>query len=585
MKKSSAIYLLLIFLPLIAVAQGNVAHTELESTLKKMRVLYSSHSDSLQACIQTAMGQAIEQKNYSAQVEIYRTKGANQYLSGDLKSALDTYIEGIKIGEAHNVKKELVTLYYEIAGVFSKSSSNNIPLASSYIRKGLGLAAKYKDNSCLADGGNRIGLMLDRQGKPDSALLYFNNSYRLYSTVPDSIGMSYSLENQASIYSQQKKYKLAIQKLKESLQIRTRKNDQYGIAMANINLSEVYKEANELDSAVLYAHRAEVSGKAINFIDLVQYTYDHMTNLYKSKKRYDVALSYHEKYIALKDSIFNANSTKQINELSAKFQTERKEQEIKVLNKSKTIQRLGLIASLLALSVMIIVAFAIYKNRKAKELQLKAEGELQLQLKEAEAKNAMQHERLRISRELHDNIGAHLTFINATVQSMDHNNEKAQQVQDLTNETIRELRKTVWLINKSSVKVEEFVLKLREFLKNIPQVKVTAQLANSAHEMHAEMITELFRAIQESVNNAVKYAQAQQINVSIIADAQAIQITVSDDGVGFDMAAQKDSGFGLENMQHRLQAIGGTCHINSQIDKGTTVLLNVGWAANTINVV
>lgn len=555
----------------------------LVAQLEQIRTAYSAHNDSLSYFLTKAESLARAQKDYEGLVEIYRTRGAWQFLSGEHVRALETLIEGVKIGEQKAISHELVIAYYELGTVHSKNK--NRVLAREYMDKGLALAQKLKDTSGMADGNNRIGIIFEYVPNLDSALYYYHKSYELNKLAKDSIGLSYSLENLSTIYAQQKNFTLAIQNLREVIVIRKNKNDLYGVSIATINLSEAFLNAQQIDSAIAYALKAEVSGRAINFLDLLQHTYKQLSEMFKVKGQHAIALQYHERYTALKDSIFNENKSKQMAEMSVKFETERKEQQIRVLNKQKTIQRLGLIAAILSLLIMIAVAYFIFKSRKLKEEKLKSEAAFQLQLKEAEARNAMQHERLRISRELHDNIGAHLTFINATVDGMDKSNEKTQQVKDLTNETIRELRKTVWLINKSSVKVEEFVVKLREFLKNIPQVKVVASIEENGATLSAEMITELFRTTQESVNNAIKYSGAEAITIAIASNKQTIIIDIEDNGCGFDVEEQKNKGFGLENMQHRMECISGSYIVSSTKGKGTKITLSAPFQQNTTIIV
>jgi two-component system NarL family sensor kinase len=541
--------------------------------LDKMNAAYSDHNDSLFAYIGQAHTLAEQEKDYDALMKVYKIRGNFYFLSGDYKNAHESYSAGIRLGEEHKLGKGLITLYYEIAGVYSKNG--NRPLSDQNILKGLQLAEKTSDTSCLADGLNRIGIHLERDGKLDTALHCYQKSYEFYSAVGDSVGMSYSLENQATTYGLMKNFREAIVRIKRSLSIRELKNDRYGIAIANINISEIYQQDNKLDSAVKYALVAERTSKEVGFLDLVQYTYEQLYLLYKKKNNTTLALHYFELRTRLKDSIFNADRTKQIAEFSTKFDTERKEQQIKVLSKQKTIQRLALFAAVLLFIVMVIVGYLIFKSRKEKENKLRLETAFQLQLQEAEARNALQNERLRISRELHDNIGSHLTFINATVDNMGGADSKLQQVKDLTNETIRELRKTVWLINKSSVRIDEFVVKLRDFLKNITHLSVEAQVADAEAILKAELITELFRAIQESVNNALKHSGAGKIVVQIIADAATISIQVIDNGSGFDIAQQSSKkGFGLENMEHRMHSIGGSYTIESAPGAGTTVRLH-----------
>lgn len=548
----------------------------LAAQLEQIRTAYSAHNDSLSYFLTKAESLARAQKDYEGLVEIYRTRGAWQFLSGEHARALETLIEGVKIGELSSLSHQLVIAYYELGTVHSKNK--NSVLAREYMEKGLALAQRLKDTSGMADGNNRIGILFEYVPNLDSALYYYNKSYELNRLAKDSIGLSYSLENISTIYAQQKDFEKAISNLREVISIRKNKNDLYGVSIATINLSETFRNNEQLDSAIIYAQKAEISGRAINFLDLLQHTYKQLSEMYKIKGQHAIALQYHERYTALKDSIFNENKSKQMTEMSVKFETERKEQQIKVLNKQKTIQRLGLIAAILAFLIMIAVAYFIFKSRKLKEEKLKSEAIFQLQLKEAEARNAMQHERLRISRELHDNIGAHLTFINATVDGMDKSNEKTQQVKELTNETIRELRKTVWLINKSTVKVDEFVVKLREFLKNIPQVRVSANIEDPKASLSAEMITELFRTTQESVNNALKYSGADDISISIWSDVQQISIEIKDNGCGFDVEEQKNKGFGLENMHYRMECISGSYQVSSAKGEGTIITLKASFS-------
>ncbi len=114
-------------------------------------------------------------------------------------------------------------------------------------------------------------------------------------------------------------------------------------------------------------------------------------------------------------------------------------------------------------------------------------------------------------------------------------------------------------------------MKLREFLKTSSITKVLAQIAFPEQSLSAEQVTELFRAVQESVNNALKYAAATEIVVSVIADKECLTIDVVDNGSGFDVALAKNKGFGLENMKHRIEAIGGKYAIQSSVGSGTKV--------------
>lgn len=549
------------------------ASASLKDLVARAREAYGSHNDSLIPLLDKGDLQAARESDYAAQVELKRLRGIYYFLSGDHAGGLKILLQASAIGEQHKVRNELILTYYELGTVYSKNK--DVALARNYMDKGFRLARDYSDTALMADGCNRIGILYENKGQLDSALIQYRIGYELNLAARDSLGLSYSLENMATVYGAQQRTDLSIPYLKQSLAIRTAKNDRYGMAIATVNISESYREAGLLDSAIDYGHRAIAYGKAVNFLDLLQHIYGQLSEMYKQRKQFDSALLYHEQFVSLKDSVFNTEKSKQIAEMSARYESDKKEQQIKVLSKQRTIQRLGLTATLLLLLIVLIITYVVYKNRRLKEAQLRRDAAFQLQLKEAEARNAMQQERFRISRELHDNIGAHLTFINATVDELGTEDGRLAQVKELTHETIRELRKTVWLINRSTIRLDEFVLKLRDFLKNVPRLKWSVDIHDSDRELSSEWVTELFRCTQEAVNNALKHSQANMISVSLRTQDAQFCIDIVDDGRGFRRDELLERGYGLQNMQQRMEAVGGTCVIDSEPGKGTRVKLCV----------
>lgn len=546
---------------------------EVKEIVKRAQHAYTTHNDSLLSLLDKGDIAALKEADFAAQVELKRLRGIYHFLSGDHAKGLKILLEGTTIGEQHKIRKELILTYYELGTVYSRNK--NLVLSREYLDKGLRLATEYRDTALMADANNRIGVLYENKHALDSALFHYRIGYELNKEAGDSLGLSYSLENMATVYGAQHRFDLSIPYLKQAVAIREAKNDRYGLAIATINISESYKEEGILDSAIFYAHKAIVYGREVGFLDLLQHVHGQLAEMYKTRKQFDSALFYLERFVQLKDSIFNSEKSKQIAEMSTRFETEKKEQQIKTLSKQRTIQRLGLTATVLLLIIVVIIAYVIYRTRRLKEAQLRQEAAFQLQLREAEARNAMQQERLRISRELHDNIGAHLTFINATVDELAHDEQKLSQVKELTNETIRELRKTVWLINKPSIRLDEFVLKLRDFLKNVPHLQWSMQLTEGSRELSSELVTELFRCTQEAVNNAVKYSGAEAIAVRLEESNNLLSISIEDSGKGFDVAAARGRGFGLQNMEQRMQALGGTFHLESTPGTGTRLQLSV----------
>lgn len=547
--------------------------TALDRALEKTQKAYTEHQDSFLSYWNHTDALLKQNPDYKVQLELYRLLGAWQFLSGKHLESINTLNKGIAYGEKNKACHELVILHYELGTVYSKNK--NLKLAYDFIQKGISLAQSLKDTSALADGNNRLGILYENKGALDTAYQYYNKSLVLNLLAKDTLGLSYSYENLATVMAQQNKTDQAIAYLQKALFIRKNKNDQYGIAIATINISEAYYTQKKLDSAISYAHKAIEAGKQTNFLDLLQHSYKQLSSMYKEQGAFQKALDYHEKFSTLHDSIFNERKAQQISELGIQFDTERKEQQIKVLSKQKTIRNLGLLAATLILLVLSAALYLIYKNKKSKEEKLQAEAAYKLQLKEIEAQAAMKNERLRISRELHDNIGAHLTFINATVESLEDKNEKTQQIQELTHETIRELRKTVWLINKEKLTAEEFSLKLRDIFNKVPNLEIQTQIEQPQLVLKAELVSYLFRAAQEAINNALKHAQATQLLLHLKVDLNDIELWIKDNGIGFEIHDNESMGYGLDNMKYRMEALNGRMILNTAKAKGTEILLHV----------
>lgn len=231
-------------------------------------------------------------------------------------------------------------------------------------------------------------------------------------------------------------------------------------------------------------------------------------------------------------------------------------------------------------SLAVVLGILFFYQRKQKKA-VAVQNALELQLAKTEALNKMQEERLRISRELHDNIGSHLTLINATVESM-----PCVNVEDITPQvavvknslvmSMRELRRTVWLMNKGAVSLDEMAVRLRDYLRPVIHQQIQIQVSvtgNSDLALNEMATTHLFRMIQEAVNNSLKYAQCSRIEVNLNgAEDGKVNFAVTDNGVGFDTSLAAD-GNGLKNMQHRIAELKGVMNVESRPGE-TTVK---GW--------
>jgi signal transduction histidine kinase len=211
------------------------------------------------------------------------------------------------------------------------------------------------------------------------------------------------------------------------------------------------------------------------------------------------------------------------------------------------------------------------------------------QMQALEISNRVKSERERISRDLHDNVGAQITYL---ISSMDWAAKQLPEDSDTLKErflTLRSnaqnmmssIRDTIWALNKETIKVQDFADRLKQYI--IYQIRDIGAIELSyfenieiEHILPSNTVLNLFRIGQEAIQNIIKHSEASVITVSIICqEEKTLLLAIGDDGKGFDLSAVNYDSFGLDNMNYRAIEIGGIFNIRTSPGKGTTVELRV----------
>jgi signal transduction histidine kinase len=206
-----------------------------------------------------------------------------------------------------------------------------------------------------------------------------------------------------------------------------------------------------------------------------------------------------------------------------------------------------------------------------------AQRRLKERLRRLELQRRLQEERERISRDLHDNVGAQLTYIIHTLDNIAYKLPEqgttggAERIGDLgsfARETMAQLRETIWALHRDNVSLEELRNKLQEHASRLLTIsgRGECQIRTEGEPLILQptQAVNLFRIVQEAVNNSLKHASAERIEVVFRHENQTLTVTVRDNGKGFDTAAQYDGHYGLGNMESRAREIGAAFEISSK---------------------
>ena len=234
-----------------------------------------------------------------------------------------------------------------------------------------------------------------------------------------------------------------------------------------------------------------------------------------------------------------------------------------------------------------LIGYLVYTQQRLKNKQIIKENQLKQALIKIENQNNLQEQRLAISKDLHDNIGSQLTFIISSIDNLKYglsaaNNKIIQKLNNIslfTKDTIYELRDTIWAMNKDKVTIEDLNSRISNFIISAKSAEQDVDFSFNSNLKKEQTIVfnskagmNMYRIIQEAVNNAIKHAEASKITVNVNSGEKAIQIAIKDNGKGFDLH-ETEFGNGIQSMQKRAEELNGTLEILNQ-QPGTQIKLN-----------
>lgn len=499
------------------------------------------------------------------------------------------FFKAIKLYETLKLDGEAGNLY-SLYGY--RLRHKDIQKSISYMQKGIKLAEKAGANFELMGMYDNYGLVKEANQEPDSAEFYFKKALSMKKATNDQTGIPYSLNKLGTLYAGLGQFEKAKPFFDEAYQIRLKLNDKVGIAENLSFYGTYYEMQGQTTQAISYFKQALQASKEAGYRWLTHRIYEALANNYEQSNQFAEALNYHKQYTTYKDSIYNLETTTNQKEIEIQFETEKKEKQIleqradlaesklKIERKNQWLYGLGFLAILLGL-----IGFQIYRTQKLKNEQLKKENQLKDALIRIETQNKIQEERLRISRDLHDNIGSQLTFIISSLDNLKFQlnkenpeaGKRIESINDFTRNTITELRDTIWAMNKENIRFSDLKVRINNFLENakahVPHTGFEVDMKESVDENHLFSAFEgvnLYRVIQEAVNNSIKHSDATQIKVTFEKVENHFEVWVSDNGKGMDLP-KSESGNGLQNMHKRISEIGGELVIKSEPGKGTTL--------------
>ncbi len=517
-----------------------------------------------------------------AEARAYELLNGAYFINGKWKKSTEAILQAIKIYDQIGDIENLVGAYGRLG---YQQRRWDFKSALKEIRRGIRLAQKYNYKEKLWTLYDDYGVLQEESHNLDSALFYYKKALELHVELKDSVGTPFSLNNIAGIYSMKGEYGKALDYISQSDAYRKLEKGEFGRASNLAIRAEINKSMGRLDSALYYYNKSLKKAIAIGYKVIIRDNYQKITEIYELKNDFKKALETQQKAIAYNDSLLNVETNRTISELEVAYETEKKDRQI-VQNKLEIRRHKSqILISIILIIALLVFVTGLYRFQSLKRKQIKNELELKNQIEKANLEQKLTNEKLRISRELHDNIGSNLTFLISNMDNMGYTVKdenilyKLKRMSSFGRETLAELRNSIWAMKRKAGGLSDLILKINELKQNlqeepnIPLIIVERQVLYEPHFSSVQMLN-LYRIVQEAVNNTIKYAGATQIKILFSEENNALQLTISDDGKGFDVA-RIQKGNGLQNMQHRCRETGGEWHLTST-KAGTVITCKLG---------
>lgn len=516
----------------------------------------------------------------------YNNIGIAYDAKGLYDEALKYYFKALTIYERRHNEEKMAMTYTNIGIIYKTQKEYRKALG--YYRKSYELYKKNKLEAETVIAAGNLGSILINFGKWNESLHYSDLSIKGYRKLGFDRFVAYPLTNKAVVFDSLHRFTDANITYEEAIDLHSHHQNWFEVANTlNCYANCLNKQKRFRESTAVSLRALDAAAKA----DAFGLKVDAERNLAKSYKGmgdFQAALEHANRYAAGKDSLFVAEKTKAIFEMEARYENVKKEKQILQQEaEAKRRDTMLLITGIVALA-SILIGLLIYRQQRLRNRQQLQEFELKAAIAQIETQNKLQEQRLSISRDLHDNIGAQLTFIISSVDNLKYAfdfantklDEKLKRISDFTQSTIIELRDTIWAMNSNAISLQDLKLRITNFIDKARSVAGQTQFTFVSDPGLDNLVfgsvtgMNLYRVIQESVNNSLKYADATQIRVEVRDEGSFVLIRVADNGVGFDTDTVK-KGNGLSNMRKRLKEIGGKLEITATPGKGTTVVVSV----------
>ncbi len=516
--------------------------------------------------------------NYNANqsdAKYYNMKGAILSLKREYVRAIKSFLNAAEGYQKQNNLLREHLIYNNIANIYLALGDHD--QAYHYIRL---CFEELQNHTSYSHFLSILGVLIVCENNVDklaSAEKHLQLGLKMLDTIEDVQGEAILNFGKSEWEFKNKRYHKAIPFALKSKEI----SEKYGLTqfkiMSLILLMDIHNHLGENQLAIDFGSIALRDIASYNNLSMEHSITNGLATAYASIGSYEKAYTYKKQTDSLKSLDRNESNKRIMDRLLIKFETLKNrnkilKQEALIAIQNNDLERrknfLTIVGSSLLFALMIIVGIIIFNRQRLKLIQHREEEKILKAVSNTEEK-----EKNRISSELHDGVAADLTALKLELERTSAS-DKALMILQNAHQTTRKISHNLspYMINeKGLIEALRYLVKNNNINGNLKFfTNITTPL--SSLDQNIQII--LFRSTQELLQNALKYAEASEIVVQIMHNADKLSISIEDNGIGMEKEIINNS-VGLGSLKRRIELIQGEFHLDTLSGKGTTAFINL----------
>lgn len=518
-------------------------------------------------------------KDTSGMISSYAKLGNGYYELGRYKKAQQSYNQAIYYAKILGDENTLLQIY---------QNSANVLESGGFIKEALKMQLDVHEIAVRTD--NKL-VQISNYGNLGSCyqkLNQFQKAREMYlkavpiakeTNQPEQLAMVY--QGLGVVERAAGNTDLGLNYYRQALRLYKKLHSKTGEGIIAVNIGNSFADLKQPDSAAFYLNYGLKLVKETKSYKQILNAYRGLSELELNRKNYQKAAEYLVLQNKYQDSVTLFQGNELIADVFGKYELEKNQRalaESEAKNAKNQLYQaiwIGISATLFLLFVVVFLFFR-HKRKIAKEELIRTKQE-EHYLREKQ----LNEQKLSISRELHDNVGSQITYLISSIDNLSYFDEankglnsKLHDLSDFGRNTMQELRSTIWAMNSEDGSIETLLTRVESLRTKIPLPIEIHNKLRADYPLKSTELLNLYRIIQESIQNTLKYAEATTIRISLEENANRISVTISDNGQGIQ--SENSSGNGLQNMRYRCEQIGGEFQLKTSKNDGTAISCTFG---------